>query len=152
MEKHEDIQYLQDQPTLLLLVKGICTFGIYQAYYIKRIVDKTNQIIAAEEQQIGYIQVYVFILLSYFTAFTSLSQLWTKLPEDLLLLNQYFSIIWAILAILLSFRIGYKLNKHFKLYQIDRTERFHGVWIILFTYLYINYKINKLNKRWDFVS
>jgi len=139
----ELIKTLKSQSTWKIFFLSMITYGVYAAYYIKEqtitinsVLDESNKI---SEGFINAILIVNWISLGLVIFYIS-SDVY-ELP--ILDLADWASLImftvWAFMA-------RDRINTYCSLRDND-SNWFHGVWTLLFSYLYVNYKINTILER-----
>ncbi len=131
--------------TWRLLFLTILTLGIYAAHYIKRQTLIINEYLEdGAEIPIGFVRfllIYNYFMAAMFVPYLLLLEEGHPAERVIDLLESIWSIwvlMWGFLA---RKRMNVLLNS-----SKGMGEWFHGLWTFLFTPLYFNYKINKLNK------
>lgn len=137
------ISQLKSQSTWRLLLLSLITVWIYHAHYMKRQTRIINQQLA-KEQQISDELVNVILILAYVTALLFVPYFLVEEGHPIERISDILDLVWMILSIVWAFKARNRMNMLLALTK-NKTNWFHGFWTLLFTTLYFNYKINKLN-------
>jgi hypothetical protein len=134
------IKNLRSQSTWILLGLGIITYGVYFAYYIQRQSKEINTAVSISDKIPSY-----FIYLIFFMSYLSLALCVAYIAIDdvhgigvaLTLVDRicwFLIIVWGLKA----------RNRVNSLCGLSRESKewFHGLWTLLFSPLYFNYKVN----------
>ncbi len=137
------IEKLHHQSTWRLLGLTIITFGVYSAIYIKRQSDIINEYVD-EQNRISN----VFIFITFMTSIISVILMPIYIFGDFQIIDQLsdnLDTIFIILCLVWSFKAKNRLNRILETNQYD-ANWFNGIWVFMFQNLYINYKINDIQK------
>ena len=139
------ITKLQHQSTWRLLFLGLITFGVYWAYYLKRQSSIINEHIE-EPQQIPVGFVSAIFVLSYLSLFMLIPYALVEEGHPVEKFSDLLDVVWCIGIIVWGFKARNRMNS---LLPHDEVKEywFSGLWTFLFSPLYFNFKINKLESR-----
>lgn len=144
MENRELIEKLKDQSTWRLLGLGIITYGVYFAYYIRRQTDKINTHLDGNTAiSNGFVN--SILVMSYISAALLIPYVIVPYDHPVETVSELADRIWVIMVLVWGFKARNRVNT---ICSFDRYSPiwFHGFWTFLFTPLYFNYKVNKLNE------
>jgi len=131
--------------TWKLLGLGIITYGVYFAHYIKKQTTVINEGLEENEKIsdsfITFVMVISYVSLGFFFAY-----LFVEETHPIAGISSLVDFINNVAFIVWGFKARSRMNRILSA-QKKENEWFHGLWTFLFTSLYFNFKINKLNGR-----
>lgn len=137
------IEQLQDQSTWRLLGLGIVTGGIYWAHYIKKQTARLNARLAGEAViSAGFI--HAILVLSYLSVALAIPYVLTGDGQAVNLVSNLADLASSGLLIVWGFKARNRVNT-LSAFRKGDDGWFHGLWTLLLTPLYFNYKVNQLN-------
>jgi uncharacterized membrane protein len=131
--------------TWKLLGLGIITYAVYFAHYIKKQTAVINEGLEENEKIsdsfITFVMVISYVSLGFYFAhfFVEETHPIAGISSLVDFINNVAFIVWG-------FKVRSRMNRILSA-QKKENEWFHGLWTFLFTPLYFNFKINKLNGR-----
>jgi hypothetical protein len=143
MNRNELVSKLQGLGTLKLILLSIITLGVYESYYIK----KQTQIINEYTDEGLTIQngfITGIILLAWVSVALFLPYVITEEDHPIVYVSTFVDVLWSILTIMWSFKARNRMHA-LLLSSKDQAGWFKGLWTFLFTAIYFNYKINRIN-------
>ena len=136
---------LKNQSTWRLLLLSVITIGIYLAHYIRRQTKILNENLD-DNDQISYGFVNTILVLSYISAALVIPYVYFDDGHFTESISDFADQVFNILLIVWAFKARNRMNAILQT-QKGSGNWFHGLWTFLFTGLYFNYKVNKLNQN-----
>ncbi len=138
------IEKLKEQGTWRLLGLGIITNGVYFAFYIKRQTDKINSHLN-EDTAISTGFITSIFVMSFLSTALLIPYFIVDEGHPIEKISELVDRVWEIMLIVWGFKARNRVNSLCS-FNSEEQNWFHGLWTFLFTPLYFNYKVNKLNK------
>lgn len=137
------IKALKSQGTWRLLFLSFITFGIYTAHYIRRQTIIINAHIEPDDA-ISEFLVNAFMALSYLSVAMMIPYILVADGHPVETISDLLDFGWTIMTVVWAFMARRRMNQ---ILGVSRKGMawFHGFWTFLFTYLYFNYQVNKIN-------
>ncbi len=145
MNRGEIVGQLKSQSTWRLFLLCLITLGIYAAYYIKRQTTIINQNLE-RERQISEGFVNLILIFTYVTAILIVPYILVGEGHPVAVISDFLNSLWLILVMIWAFKAGNSMNLLLAVTK-DQPNWFHGLWTFLFSVMYFNFKINKLNEN-----
>jgi hypothetical protein len=145
MNRGEIVGRLKSQGTWRLFLLGLITLGIYLAYYIKRQTTIINQNLEGE-RQISEGLVNLIMILAFVTAILIVPYILVEEGHPVAVISNFLDRVWIILVMIWAFKARKRMNLLLAATK-DQPFWFHGFWTFLFSAMYFNFKINKLNEK-----
>jgi len=142
MNHGEIIRQLKSQSTWRLLFLSLITIEIYSAHYIKRQTAIINQH-SDWERQISEGFVNFILILTYVIVLLLIPYALVEEGHPVKAISDLLDMVWIILVLIWAFKARNRMNMLLAVTK-DQPHWFQGLWTFLFTYLYFNFKINKL--------
>jgi O-antigen/teichoic acid export membrane protein len=131
--------------TWKLLGLGIITYAVYLAHYIKKqtgaINDNCEENERLSDSFITFIMVISYVSLGFFFAYLFVDE-----THPIVAISSFVDSINNVAFIVWGFKARNRMNVILSAQKGER-EWFHGLWTFLFSPLYFNFKVNKLNGR-----
>lgn len=145
MNNNEIITQLKSQSTWRLIFLGILTLGIYTVYYIKRQTRILNKHLDSK-QQISEGFVKTILILAYVNTILLLPYCLVNAGHPIGLIREVLDYVLNFLILIWAFKARNRINM---LIAGTKSQQywFSGFWTFIFSFLYFNYKINKLNNN-----
>ncbi len=143
MQRGNLIEQLKDQGTWRLFALGVLTLGIYYTHYLNRQTDRLRHYLRPDP-----VVSDAFLITMTALAWVSagLTIAWLLDPSWFYKVTSHIAYsLFMLLVIIWGFRANQRLNWHYKL-PPNSAYCFKGVWTVLFSPLYFNFKINQLNR------
>ncbi|GBE04490.1 MAG TPA: DUF4234 domain-containing protein [Nitrospirae bacterium] len=144
MNNEELAGQLKSQSTWRLFFLTIITLGIYSAHYIYRQTKIMNHSLNGGHKISEDLVKFIFVF-SYVTAIITIPYLFAPEGHSIETLYDLLDLIWGILIVIWAFKARNRMNMLLSAVK-GQPHWFHGLWTFLFTNLYFNFKINKLNE------
>ena len=130
--------------TWKLLGLALITYGVYLAHYIKTKTAVINEHCEAD-QRISDSFVTFIIVINYLSLALLFPYLFVEETHPIAVLSALVDVVCSVTWIVWGFKARNRMNVILSASKADK-EWFHGLWTFLFTPLYFNIKINRLNK------
>lgn len=143
MERDEILSTLRRESTLRLFLLGVITLGIYFAHYIKRQTACMNQYLDQERRISGEL-VWTILILAYISLILFVPYIFVEEGNPIEAISNLLDTIWGILLVVWAFKARNRMNMLLSATKGSEAW-FHGLWTFLFTVLYFNFKIIKVN-------
>ena len=139
----ELIRDLRSQSTWRLFGLAVVTYGVYYAHYIVRQTRVLNERLP-DDGKISPAFASSILTLSYLTLGLFIGYLFVEEDHPIAVASNVLDRVWMLLILVWGF---YARNRMNTLTSSQRGELtwFSGLWTLLFTPLYFNYKINVLS-------
>ena len=148
--KHEVITELKSQSTWKLFGLSLITFFVYAAHYMNR----QTRIINAhyeDEDKISDGFVTFILVISYLSLLLFVVYLFVDETHPVAKISDLVDRVSNIAYIVWGFKARNRMNSILSSEKKSK-DWFHGLWTFLFSPLYFNYKVNRLNEEAEQVS
>ena len=142
MKNLDSITSFKDQSTWRLVVLGIVTYGVYFAHYVKKQTVKVNDV-SNENNKISSGFVTAILVMSYISLLLFFAYIAVDEGHLIERLSNIVDRILGIMLIVWGFMARNRLNTAYEINKNNK-EWFHGLWTLLFSPMYFNYKINSI--------
>ncbi len=143
MNNEELVGQLKSQSTLRLFLLTLITLGIYSTHYIHRQTKIMNHRLDGEHKISENLVKFIFVF-AYISVILTIPYLFVpERPTEPV--YELLDLIWAILIVVWAFKARNRMNMLLGASK-GQPHWFHGLWTFLFTNLYFNFKVNKLNE------
>jgi len=136
------IRELRSQSTWRLLGLAVITYGVYYAHYIAQ-QTRTINVHVPDEVRISPAFVVTIVALSYLTLGLFIGCLFVDDQHPIAIASNVLEGVWSLLILVWGFFARSRVNM-LTAAQRGNPNWFSGLWTLLFTPLYFNYKINVL--------
>jgi len=134
------IENLRSQSTWRLLGLALITHGVYFAYYIQRQSSEINAVIDSKDH-IASEFVSAILLMSYASLALFIPYLFVEEGHPIVVASGLVDMILTVMLIVWGFKSRNRVNAVCGLHS-ESDHWFHGLWTLLFTPMYFNYKVN----------
>ncbi|ODS63899.1 MAG: hypothetical protein ABS41_04435 [Arenimonas sp. SCN 70-307] len=141
------IRDLKVHSTWRLLGLSLITYGVYQAHYIVRQTRTMNTYLPGE-RKISMSFVMAILALSYITLGLFIGFWFVDEHHPIAVAGNFLDLVWALMVLFWGFYARNRINAHTAARR-GEAHWFSGLWTLLFTPLYFNYKINVLSSGGD---
>ena len=148
--KNKIIPELKYGSTWKLFALGFITYGVYLAHYIKKKTSVINDHYEGNDK-ISDSFVNFVIVINYISLALFFPYLFVEETHPIAVLSGLIDLICGIAFIVWGFKARNRMNEILSA-QKNQNVWFHGLWTFLFTPLYFNFKVNKLNETVDQVG
>ena len=140
----ELIQSLREQRTVRLLALNVVTLGIYGAHYMVRQSTRLNAHLAPEKQISRDLTILILVTSYAATGMALVYFFQLPLEHPLVRAADATGLIASVLKWVWGFKMRNRMNV---ILGVKRGEFgwFSGIWTLLFTPLYFNFKVNELH-------
>ena len=142
--KDKIIPKLKYGSTWKLFGLALITSGVYLAHYIKTKTAIINEHCEADERISDSFVTFIMVI-SYLSLALFIPYLFVEETHPVAALSGLVDSICSVTLIVWGFKARNRMNVILSNSKTDN-EWFHGFWTFLFTPLYFNFKVNKLDK------
>lgn len=142
--KNKIIPDLKYGSTWKLLGLAIITYGVYLAHYIKTMTSVINEQCEANERIPDSFVTFILVI-NYLSLALFFPCLFVEETHPIAALSGLVDFVCNVTFIVWGFKARNRMNIILSASKTDN-DWFHGLWTFLFTPLYFNFKINKLNE------
>ncbi|MEM6277890.1 MAG: hypothetical protein AAF733_00325 [Verrucomicrobiota bacterium] len=140
----EVLNQLRRESTWRLFFLTLITLFVYPAHYIAKQTRIINDHVE-ESERIESGKVWAIFIVSYVSMVLFVGYFFVEEDHPIAVASNISDKVHSILLLFWAFSARKRINQVTRAYK-GSAEWFHGFWTFLFTFLYLNYKINSLTK------